>query len=203
MSLMGKVDEPSTSRSMLHLAQRGDDDAWQQIAQIYGPIVYAWARRCGCQPADSADVMQETFAAVAKALSTFDHTREGATFRGWLWTIARNKVRDLARKKDELAAGGTDAQIKMQQVVDPARTLAEQEEPPSELEADSQSVRSRMLELIRSSIDPRSWTMFWETAVVGRDPQEVADDMGVSRWAVYKARARVLHRLQRDLDGME
>jgi DNA-directed RNA polymerase specialized sigma subunit len=32
---------------------------------------------------------------------------------------------------------------------------------------------------------------------------QVADEMGVSRWAVYKARARVLQRLQQQMDGIE
>jgi RNA polymerase sigma-70 factor (ECF subfamily) len=45
--------------------------------------------------------------------------------------------------------------------------------------------------------------MFWETTVEGRDPAHVAEEMGVSRWAVYKARARVLQRLQTQMSGME
>jgi RNA polymerase sigma-70 factor (ECF subfamily) len=45
--------------------------------------------------------------------------------------------------------------------------------------------------------------MFWETTIETRDPADVAEEMGVSRWAVYKARARVLHRLQLEMKGLE
>lgn len=203
MSHLGELNEPSTCPSMLRKAQAGDMDAWQRLAQVYGPIVYAWARRCGCQSADAADIMQDTFASVAGALSGFDYQRPDATFRGWLWTITRNKIRDSRRNKDENAVGGTAAQLSLQQVAAADAKWIDGDDPPSEIESDQKSVRGRMLELIRESFDPRSWKMFWETAVVGREPQAVADEMGVSRWAVYKARARVLQRLQQQMEGLE
>jgi RNA polymerase sigma-70 factor (ECF subfamily) len=194
--------EPSTSVSMLQRARDGDAEGWRRLAQVYGPIVYGWARRCGCQSADAADVMQETFASVAGAIERFDHDRDGATFRGWLWTITRNKLRDRARAgDDQYAAGGTAAQIAMQQVPVPLQGL-EAAEPPSESRSDAVSARRRTLELLRENFDPRSWRMFWETAVEGREPAAVAEEMAVSRWAVYKAKARVLQRLQQELAGL-
>ncbi len=110
--------EPSTSASLLQRAQQGEAEGWHRLAQVYGPLVYAWARRSGCQAADAADIMQETFAAVAKALPTFDHQRPNATFRGWLWTITRNKIRDQARLDQANAVGGTEAQLRLDQVAD-------------------------------------------------------------------------------------
>jgi RNA polymerase sigma-70 factor (ECF subfamily) len=202
-----RQDEPSTSESLLQSARRGDADGWRSLAQIYGPIIYAWARKCGCQSADAADVMQETLASVTSALSRFDHDQPGATFRGWLWTITRNKLRDRARGENELATGGTEANLRLQQVadraIDPDQGSMESSEPPSELASDLASARSRTLALLRDHFDPRSWKMFWETAVQGRQPADVADEMGVSRWAVYKARARVLQRLQQQMTGIE
>ncbi len=204
-----KDSEPSTSPSLLRRACAGDADGWRKLAQVYGPVVYAWARRSGCQSADAADVMQETFSAVAKSLQNFDHQRSGATFRGWLWTITRNKLRDRARSGEAKAIGGTDAQFQMHQIADQngqqemtARGL-DCDEPPSQIESDVASVRRRAIELLRENFDPRSWRMFWETAVEGREPAAVADEMGVSRWAVYKARARVLQRLQQEMQGLE
>ena len=202
--------EPSTSVSLLQLAKRGDPDGWRRVTQLYGPIVYGWARRCGCQAADAADVMQDTFAAVAGAIGRFDHERDGATFRGWLWTITRNKIRDLERDKDQVAIGGTDAQIQLQQIPRPEGNspsiAAEREisaEPPTSADDDASVIRQRALAVIRDSFDPRAWKMFWETTVIGRPPADVAEEMSVSRWAVYKARARVLQRLQIELDGLD
>ena len=187
---------------MLQRAREGDAGGWRRLAQVYGPIVYGWARRCGCQSADAADVMQETFASVAAAISRFDHRRDGATFRGWLWTIVRNKLRDRARAdEDQYAIGGTAAQIAMQQVASPLVAF-DCVDPPSECESDDAVARRRTLELLRESFDPRSWRMFWETTIEGRQVSDVAEEMAVSRWAVYKARARVLNRLKQEMAGL-
>lgn len=201
--------EPSTSPSLLQSAKDGNRESWQRLAQIYGPVVYGWARRCGCQAADAADVMQETLTAMTTAMTGFDHQRDGATFRGWLWTITRNKLRDRRRRGEGAGGiGGTEANLQLQQVADSRDPTAsidasiEADQPPSELAADLSSVRSRALQLIREKFDPRSWQMFWETEALGRPPAEVAQDMGVSKWAVYKARARVLSRLRHELDGI-
>lgn len=202
MNTIQRTDEPSTSESLLQSARQGDADGWRSLAQVYGPIIYGWARRCGCQSADAADVMQETLAAMTSALSRFDHQQPGATFRGWLWTIAKNKLRDRARKAKDVAAGGTEANLHLQQIADTPDLAFDSHDPPSEASDDIASARSRALALLRESFDPRSWRMFWETTIQGRNPDHVAEEMGVSRWAVYKARARVLQRLQQKMEGM-
>lgn len=185
---------------MLIRAREGDSESWQHLAQVYGPIVYGWARRCGCQAADAADVMQETFSAVNTALERFDHSRDGATFRGWLWTIARNKIRDHRRLlQNEAAAGGTEANLAMCQLPD----IHSASEPPTDAVSDAKAARSRMLEILQTRFDHRTWAMFWETTIIGRDVNDVAEQLGVSKWAIYKSRARVLQRLKdelRDLD---
>ncbi len=78
----------------------------------------------------------------------------------------------------------------------------DREDPPSSAEEDADLAQSQTLELLRSSFDPRSWRMFWETAVQGRLAADVAKEMNISPWAVYKAKSRVLHRLRQDLDGL-
>ncbi|QDT02988.1 RNA polymerase sigma factor CnrH [Rubripirellula lacrimiformis] len=183
-------DEPSTHRSLLQRAADGNDDGWRMMVQVYGPLVYGWIRRCGVQSADAADVMQETFLAVSKSLARFDADTAGSSFRGWLWTIAKHKLRDRQRAIARSAAGDSPSFL--------WETL-ESPEPPSEFGDDVRSVRIRMLEVLRSSIDPRSWQMFWRTAVDGCDPGDVAEEMNVTRWAVYKARARVLQRLKTEM----
>lgn len=186
----------------------GDADGWRVLAQVYGPVVYGWARRAGCQSADAADVMQETFVSVSKAIAGFDYRRDGATFRGWLWTITRNKIRDRNRNLDrrgaQHGAGGTAAHLVLDAIESPELPdpLDSVTHPPSEFASDAAMVRRRMLELIRTEFEPRVWQMFWETAVEGREPIDVADQLGVSKWAVYKARARVLNKLKTELDGI-
>ncbi|OYP34904.1 RNA polymerase sigma factor [Rhodopirellula sp. MGV] len=204
MSQSSFLEEPSTSRSMLVRVKDGDAESWQHLAQVYGPIVYGWARRCGCQAADAADVMQETFSAVASALQRFDHQRDGATFRGWLWTIARNKIRDHRRQlQHEVAAGGTAANLALRELPACESFADESSEPPTDAMSDAKAARSRTLELLRTKFDARTWMMFWETTVIGREVNDVAEQLGVSKWAIYKSRARVLQRLKDELRDLE
>jgi len=194
-------DEPSTSVSMLDRACAGDPESWQQLAHVYGPIIYGWVRRRGLQSADAADVMQDTLMSVASALRRFDAERSGATFRGWLWTIAHNKLRDRQRKSSgDSPVGGSEAHVAIQRLPAPD---TRDDDPPTDARSDSLNARRRMVDLLRPDFDPRSWRMFWETTVAGRQVAEVAAEMSVSKWAVYKARARVLQRLQQEFRGLE
>lgn len=193
------LQEPSTHLSLLERAKSGCDDDWRLLVQVYGPLVYGWIRQCGAQPADAADVMQDTFMAVAKSLGRFDAERPDATFRGWLWTIAKHKLRD--RQRVDVASVGSGDQVTQQALTQLEWNGTGSIEPPSSLEDDTRAVRWRMIEALKDSFEPKTWQMFWATMVEGHDAQEVADAMDVSRWTVYKARSRVLQRLQQELRG--
>src|SRR6266481_9460190 len=111
----------STSRSMLAGAREDDPAAWARLMALYAPLVAAWCRRWGVAQQDVVDVVQEVFTAVARSLDRFRKERPQDTFRGWLATIARNKVRDYFRRRGDepMAAGGTEAWLRISQVCDP------------------------------------------------------------------------------------
>jgi len=55
-------------------------------------VVYGFARKRGLQDADAADLMQDVLRSVSAAIGRLDYDRKQGTFRGWLFTITRNKV---------------------------------------------------------------------------------------------------------------
>ena len=57
----------------------------------------------------------------------------------------------------------------------------------------------RGLQLVRAEFENRAWGAFWRTAVEGQAPADVAEDLGMSVQAVYKAKSRVLRRLREEL----
>jgi len=108
-----KPAEPgTTSLSLVEEVRARDPEAWRRLAYLYGPLVYSWCRHQGLPGQDAEDVVQEVFLTVFARVSDFRREREGDTFRGWLWTIARHKIGDWIRRhgRQPQAAGGTDAQ---------------------------------------------------------------------------------------------
>jgi RNA polymerase sigma-70 factor (ECF subfamily) len=179
----------ATSLSLLSGLRNRDAQAWRQLAGLYGPLVYQWCRAKGLQSKDAEDILQEVFLTVARRIGDFRHEQPEDTFRGWLWTITRNKLGDWLRKQQTqpTALGGTEAQQKLADV--PEETPAAAIEP-----GDVGNVCRVALDRIRSEFEPRTWQAFWQTVIDERDPADVARDLGLSRNAVYIARSRVLRR---------
>src|SRR5262245_17806592 len=103
----------ATSPSLLSRARASDAAAWRRLVELYSPLVYHWCRQSGLNNHDAADLMQEVFQSVFKALESFDRGKPGA-FRAWLWTITRNKIRNLVRDAGPVAEGGSSAQERWQ-----------------------------------------------------------------------------------------
>lgn len=169
------------------------------MVQIYGPLVYTWLRRSGLKSTDAADLVQETFLTLVTKLSKFELAAQGGSFRGWLWTVVKNKMMDRHRRNETSYAGGTANLQALQQLEARIPVL----EDPTHEASDRAAVVARALEIMRLHFEPKTWQAFWRTAVDGVNPDSVADELGISRWSVYKSRARVLERLRRELGALE
>jgi RNA polymerase sigma-70 factor (ECF subfamily) len=198
LSEANRVDAPpdSLSPTLLQRLQAADAGAWERVHYLFRPTVYAWCLAQGLAPPEAEDVVQEVFLAVAGAIADFRRQRPHDSFRGWLFRITQNKVRDQRRRsgKQPAAAGGTTAQHRLDQVAEPQP--ATEDLPPAA--ADSQALYRRALDLIQSHFEERTWKAFWGLAVEGRPGKDVAADLGLSVGAVYIAKTRVLKRLREE-----
>jgi RNA polymerase sigma-70 factor (ECF subfamily) len=188
--------EGETSLSLLARASANDAAGWRQLVQIYSPLVFYWARRSGLRESDSADIVQEVWQSVAAALPRFHRDQQGGTFRGWLWTITRNKLNDhfRARNGKAEAAGGTEARQHLENVAE--------SEPLDESGAEDQGLLHRTLELIRKEFEERTWLAFWRMTVENRSAAEVGQELGLTANAVHQAKFRVLRRLRAEMEGL-
>ena len=94
----GLSSSESTSSDLVTRLRQHDAAAWSRMADLYGPLVFYWCRRSQLQQADAADVVQNVFTAVAGAIAGYERRADG-NFRGWLWTITRNKINDHFRQR--------------------------------------------------------------------------------------------------------
>jgi RNA polymerase sigma-70 factor (ECF subfamily) len=188
-----------TSATLLFRVRQGDAVAWQRFAKVYTPLVYSWARRAGLQASDASDIVQEVFRSVSTSLDQFRQDENRGGFRAWLWTITRNKIHDhfRAQAKRAEATGGTDANVRLQQLPED-RPLEDDSEGKLELNR----LSHRALEQVKSEFEATTWQVFWRATIEGDAATDIAADLGVTKWAVYKAKTRVLHRLRQEFGDL-
>ena len=182
--------------SLLERARNRDSEAWRRLVELYSPLVFFWARRAGFVEADAADLVQDVWQSVTAALSRFRRDDRTGTFRGWLWTIARNKINDHFRqRKDEPAAsGGTDARLLIESVPE--------EELVDDTGLQENQLLHRALEWIKPEFAERTWLAFWRMTVDGQTAADVGQELGLAANAVHQAKFRVLSRLRAEMVGL-
>jgi RNA polymerase sigma-70 factor (ECF subfamily) len=90
------ADEATPTARLIIRAQSGDRAAFDQIIVSHQRRIIALAWRMLGNSEDARDAAQETFLRVYKHLNRFDPTQD---FAAWLYRIAVNVCRDLARKR--------------------------------------------------------------------------------------------------------
>ncbi len=181
--------------SLIARLQDSDPVAWQQLVDLYAPLIFRWCQNCGLNSSDSSDIMQEVFVAVTRSVARFAPEPDGS-FRGWLWVTTHNKIRDFARKqkKQVLAAGGTQANLHLSQIPLDDDSLDEPTSP-----AELNQLLHRALRQIEQDFAPHTWLAFWQTTIEGDDTRSVAERLSMSINSVRQAKSRVLRRLREQL----
>jgi RNA polymerase sigma-70 factor (ECF subfamily) len=193
------VDSEATRPSLLaRIRDPQDRQAWQEFVQIYAPLVYRFAQKRGLQDADAADVTQEVLRAVARAAPRLEYDPARGSFRGWLFTIVRNELRDFAsgQRRRSVGSGDTDQQRRLEQF-------------PAPDEGDEQALWDREFERqlftwaagqVRGDFQESTWRAFWLTAVEGKSGKEAARVLGLTAAGVYLAKRRVMVRIKEEIE---
>ncbi|HTS25560.1 MAG TPA: sigma-70 family RNA polymerase sigma factor [Bryobacteraceae bacterium] len=82
--------------SLIRAAQRGDQDAFEQLVRTYDQTVLRLAMNLLRSPEDARDVYQEAFLRVYRNLHSF---RFDCSFQTWLYRIVTNICLDQLRKR--------------------------------------------------------------------------------------------------------
>jgi RNA polymerase sigma-70 factor (ECF subfamily) len=186
----------TTSASLIEGVRAMDEDCWQRFIDLYGPLIYYWCRQSGISDEDSRDLVQQVFSKVLSGIRRFRLDRDGATFRGWLWTITRNALNDFVRARPSRGRGegGTEAQQRVQQIADPYvdPTTITSASGPSDL------VR-RAFDLIRGDFGDTALKAFQLVVFEGYSSREAGRQLGMTADAVRQAKSRILRRLREEL----
>ena len=196
---MSVDDSPVTRASLLLQLRDGTNhDAWSEFTRLYGPVIYGFARKRGLQDADAADMMQDVMGSVSRSIGRLDYDRNQGTFRGWLFTITRNKVFNFlsARRVRPRGSGDSSTNRLLETHPDP-------NEGSDEWEMEYQRrLASLAMERVKNEFQENTWQAFSLTAVEGKSASDVARQVGMSPGAIYVAKSRVLARLKEEVEAM-
>lgn len=195
------AEPPLTRVTLLHRLRDGKDaDAWREFIQLYGPVVYGFARNRGLQDADAADLMQEVLRSIARNADKMEYDPKRGTFRGWLYTVTRNKIYNFlnGQRNRPRGSGDSAAQERLDAVPDRA------DDPDADWDLEYQRrVSARAMDRVRHEFHKATWEAFWGTAVEGRPAGEVGAQLKMTTGAVYVAKSRVLARLREEVRRIE
>lgn len=188
-----------THPSLLARVRDGADRlAWEEFVALYAPVVYGYAIKHGLQDADAADFTQDTMLTLMRTLKSFEYDRNKGTFRGWLVTVLRNRLKRGTVTAARMERGSGDSAVLQQLSELPNPQLDETLEHEMRL-----SEFHWAAQRVREEFQASTWAAFWQTTVEGLAIRQVADQLGITSGAVYVARSRVLARIRSEVLAAE
>jgi RNA polymerase sigma factor CnrH len=185
------VSAKETDNDLATRAASGDRRAYGVLVKRHAASLAQAARGFGLPETDIDDVVQEAFVAAWRHLGDYDATR---SFRGWLFRIALNKMRDLHRfrRVRRFLFGAVS--------LDSAESLSL---PDDEPDAERQAIACADLRAVQKVLDGLDRDLreaIVLTAVVGLSQPEAAAALGASVKSVEGRVARARRRLAELVD---
>lgn len=189
---------PTRQTLLLRLRDPADDASWTEFAEIYTPLLYGYCTKRDINRADAADIVQDVMRSVALAMRGFEYDPEKGNFKGWLFTAVRHAIgrhfKSRARKPTSRA------DTKFIEMLESTPEKSEQ----VDWERDYQrELLKWALEKVKPEFADRIWKAFEQTALQGRDPAEVAAEIGMTKNAVAIAKFRVTKRLREKAESVD
>ncbi len=187
-------EQPPTRPSLLvRLRDHRDNQAWGEFVELYAPLIYAYLRKRGLQDADAADLTQDCLRQVAAHVGRLEYDPRRGSFRGWLFTIVRNRLHNFQQQPRQLYQGSGDPQVRSMLELQPAGEPEEREQWDREYHL---GLLAWATDQVRPRVQEATWQAFWQTAVEGKSGKEAAQALGLTPAAVYLAKSRVMARLR-------
>jgi len=189
-----------TPLSLLDRVRRQpNEDSWEQLVQLYTPLLKRWLARYQFQDSDAQDVVQEVLMAVVRELPRFEHQGQVGAFRSWLRTVLVHRVKDFWKTRGRAARATGTAEVleKLAQLEDPGSSLSQLWRREHD-----QHVLRQLLHAVGPRFTSTTREAFRRLMLQGESPAEVAAALGISTNAVFIAKSRVVRELRREARGL-
>jgi len=182
--------ERTTTALLVGLFDPANAAAWELFDRRYRPILVGFARNCGLNDGDAAELAQATIVRFVEEYREGKYDRNRGRLGAWLVTIARYRMIDLRRRgatariaRGESAMVDLDDERSVSELYEAERRMAVLREALDELRQ-------------RTKTDPKTIRAFELLFYQGMSVQAVAADLGMSAHDVYLAKSRVAGKLR-------
>jgi RNA polymerase sigma factor (sigma-70 family) len=208
---MTRDDSIPTRASLLErLKDMGDQTSWNLFHDLYHDLIFSVARRAGLNESEAREVVQETLISVAKKMPGFTYDPAKDSFKGWLLTVVRWRVRDqLAKRFDptgqqQSKSSGGHAEpdtrtATIDRVPDPGVPALES---IWDEEWESQLLQAALAR-IKRQVQPQHYQIYHLHVVLGQPAREVARTLRVNAAQIYLAKHRVGNLLRKEVQRLK
>jgi len=162
--------------------QAGSLDAFEELVSRYEGRIYAFALQLCRNPADAAEIVQETFLKAYRTIALYNPNRG---FPPWLFTIARHKCIDHHRAAPPLADASVPDRA---HGADPSEVLASQED------------KDCLWALARRVLPPAQFQALWLSYGAEMKIGDIARVLGRTRTHIKVMLFRARRTLRRELE---
>ncbi len=197
---------PTRASLLRRLKDLDDQSSWNQFYEIYHDLIFSVARRAGLSEVEAGEVVQDTVISVARKMPGFTYDPARDSFKGWLLTVTRWRIRDQLAKRfapgsmDRHASGSSGGEegtrtATIDRIPDPAgpdlAAIWEEEWQTQLLQT--------ALGRIKRQVHPQHYQIYHLHVVLGQSAREVARTLGVNVAQIYLAKHRVGNLLKKEI----
>jgi RNA polymerase sigma-70 factor (ECF subfamily) len=187
---------PTSSTLLQRLRDPQDAAAWDQLVELYTPLLRSWALRMNCRGEEVADLLQEVFVKLLDKLPAFTYDRSAGSFRAWLRTVCRNCWLDYLRRPANQVRQADEAQL--------AKLATADDRLQDFWECEHRAfLVGEALKSLESALEPCMWQGLRKVLLDGGSVKEVAQELGITENALSICKCRALKQLRQDLAGLE
>jgi len=178
--------------------KQGRPEAHDRLDKRYSPSLLSYIKRSVGNLEDAEEILNDVLYLAITKIDSFDPSKSRSLepFRTWVYTIAKNKIRDhlreRKRKKEQLAKAGTETVVSLTD-----RDIAQE---VSSIETSHSTPRSQALSQALQNLSERDRFLL-ECISNEIKPAEIAIYLALKpetvRVHVYRARQRLLKELQK------
>jgi RNA polymerase sigma-70 factor (ECF subfamily) len=196
---------PTNASLLQRLKDLDDKSSWDEFYDLYHDLIFSVARRAGLSETEAAEVVQDTLLSVAKKMPGFTYDPAKDSFKGWLLTVTRWRMRNQLAKRSRMAAQET-RMTRSREEGEPRTATIERIPDPAGPELESiweEEWETRVLETalarIKRQVQPQHYEIYHLHVVLGQPVREVARALGATPIQVYLAKHRIGNLLKKEI----